>query len=244
MIARDLARLSAGLALLCLAASAHEREFTQSRDWFLPYKGEHEFELRNYIDTSNGGYKGQVEYEYGVTDWFAVEPGFEIIEKEDGKFEAEAAELELRFHWLEFAYERWLPALNVEYEHPFEDEPGEEPAFELKSVLSRYGENGMDFTVNLNVGKQLAGEKESESELTAGMILPLGGDGGAAGWHQGGRVGVEALDDFRHGDVRAGPLFVYRATSHWNFLTSYMFGVNDRDGSNFDQLTVILEFEL
>ena len=33
------------LALCGGLAQAHEREFTLSRDWFLPYKGEHELEL-------------------------------------------------------------------------------------------------------------------------------------------------------------------------------------------------------
>lgn len=239
-----LARIALAVALFALPALAHEREFTQSRDWFLPYAGEHEIELRNFFDTTHGEYRGQLEYEYGVTSWFAVEPGIEIEEKEDGKYEVEGAELELRFHFLEFDYEKWLPAVNLEYEQPFEDKDGEEPAVELKTVLSRYGEDGRDFTLNLNVGKQLSGPKEDESELTAGYIMPLEADAEpSAGWHDGLRAGIEVVDDFETHDLRVGPLFVYRATGHWNVLASYLFAVDDRDAGNFDQLTFIVEFE-
>lgn len=235
---------AASLFALASIASAHEREFTQSRDWFLPYQGEHELEWRSFFDTTHGSYRGQVEYEYGITDWFAIEPGLEIKEKDDGKYEVEGAELELRFHFLEFDYDKWLPAINLEYEQPFEDKDGDEPAVELKTALSRYGQDGKDFTVNLNVGKQLSGPKEDESELTAGYIQPFGADAGpSAGWHDGFRAGVELVEDFEAHDTRVGPLLVYRATGHWNVLANYLFAVDDRDDGNFDQLTLIVEFE-
>lgn len=227
-----------------ISAQAHEREYTLSRDWFLPYQGEHEVEWRSFFDTTHGQYDAQFEYEYGVTEWFAIEPGLEVHEKEEGNLEVEGAELELRFHWGKFDYDKWLPALNVEYEQPFEDEPGEEPAIELKTVLSRYGESGHDFTVNLNFGKQISGEKESEGELTAGWVMPLDANANdSAGWHHGARAGIEGIDDFRHGNARVGPLFVYRPSNHLNLLTSYAVAVDERDEGNFDELTVIVEWE-
>jgi hypothetical protein len=126
---------------------SHEREFTQSRDWHLPAEGEHELELRTFFDTSHGDYRGQLEYEYGVTSHFAFEPGLEFEEDEDGHFDVSAAEIELRFNFGEFRRDTWLPAFNVEYEHPFESE--EADALGLQAVLSRYGESD-DFTFNLN----------------------------------------------------------------------------------------------
>ena len=54
---KDRARRLTGIALAVSFAasvcSAHEREFTQSRDWFLPYKGEHELEWRSFVDTTH-----------------------------------------------------------------------------------------------------------------------------------------------------------------------------------------------
>jgi hypothetical protein len=228
-------------------AYAHEREFTQSRDWFLPYKGESEMELRNFFDTTNGQYRGQFEYEYGITNWFAVEPGVEWEEKEDkNEIEVEGAELELRFHTGEFGYDKILPALNLEYEQPLHNEDGESSAFEVKTVLSRYGAGGKDFSINYNFGSTVSGDTEWESELTAGFIMPFEKEAEpSGGWHEGARFGVEFVQDFEEHDARVGPLAVYRtqASSHWNFLASYMMGINDRDGSNFDELTLIVEFE-
>lgn len=238
------ARAAPACAALAPLAAAHEREFTQSRDWFLPYKGEHEIEWRSFFDTSHGSYRAQFEYEYGVTEYFAIEPGLELKEKENGEYEIEGAEIELRFHFGTFAYDKVLPALNVEYEQPFEDEDGEEPKIELKGVLSWYGESGHDFAINLNHGKQLSGEKEDESELTAGWVMPLQAEAmPSAGWHQGTRAGLEFVQEFEEDFSRAGPLLVFRSTNHFNALAQYGFALNDRNEGNFDQLTLILEWE-
>ena len=138
-----------------------------------------------------------------------------------------------------------MPAINIEYEQPFEDEQGEEPKLELKTILSRYGEDGMDFTLNLNVGRQLSGEEESESELTAGFIMPLDEEAGpSAGWHDGLRAGVELVEDFEEHHTRVGPLLVYRLSGHWNFLAGYQFAIDDRGEGNNDELAFILEFEI
>lgn len=227
-------------------AIAHEREFTQSRDWFLPYKGEHELEWRSFLDTTHGSYRAQFEYEYGITDWFAIEPGLELAEKPDdeGSYEIEGADVELRFHYGDFAFNKILPAFNIEYEHPFEDDDGEEPAIELKGILSFYTESGNDFALNMNVGKQLSGEKESESEATFGWVTPLHEEAmPSAGWHNGVRAGLEVVQDFEEHNTRVGPLVVYRPSKNLNTLFHYGVGVNDRDGDNFDQAAMILEYE-
>jgi hypothetical protein len=238
---RRLVPLFLTLAGLAPATLAHEREFTLSRDWFIPYPGELELELRNFFDTDHGDYSAQFEVEYGISKHFAIEPGIEIAKNEDDEYEIEGAELELRFNFGEFAYDRWLPALNVEYEHPSESD--EADALEAKFVASRYREDGKDVSVNLNFGKEIEGEKESESELTAGFVMPFKeGVEDSAGWHYGPRAGVELLQDFEQGHTRIGPLFIYRPTKHLNFLTSYTFGVNDED-ENPDILEIIVEWE-
>jgi hypothetical protein len=225
------------LALLAASLSAHEREFTQSRDWHLPYAGEHEFELRSFFDTTRGHYRGQLEYEYGVTDHFAIEPGFEVRENAAGEYEVEGADLELRFNLGEYRQGAWLPAFNLEYEHPFEDE--EASKLELKSVLSRYGERD-DLTINLNYGRELEGERESESELTAGWSHDFFRGEGGARW----KAGLELVQDFEAHLLRAGPLVAWRASPHLHFLASYLGALDERGEDNFDELAVILEWEL
>lgn len=232
----------AGSALALTApARAHEREFTHSRDWHLPYAGEHEFELRSFFDTSHGDYRGQLEYEYGVTSSFALEPGLELEKNADGDYEVAGAGLELRFHFGTWRQGAWLPALNLEYEHAFESE--EADRVELKTVLSRYGERD-DLTFNLDFGREIEGAREDESELTAGWVRRfLDGD-----LEEGGRgslkLGLELVQDFEQHHLRAGPLLVWRASSHLNGLISYLPAIDDRGEGNFDELAVILEWEL
>ena len=242
--ARSLAIPSAAVALLLLApsSSAHEREFTLSRDWFLPYKGESEVESRTFWNTRNNSIRQQFEYEYGVTDWFAIEPGIEFHHDDEDSFKAEAIDFELRFHFLTFEYERVLPALNVEYEHALDSDENDHG--ELKGIVSWYGETGHDLTLNVNVGRELVSGGDHESEATFGYVRPFGElePGDEAGLHSAPRFGVEAAEDFQEHHVGAGPLVVFRGTEHLNVLTSYIFGMNDRD-QNGDELRLILEWE-
>jgi hypothetical protein len=248
------ARIACALAVAAFAvsgASAHEREFTLSRDWFLPYQGEFEVETRNFFDTGHGIYSGELEFEWGITKHFAIEPGIAYREKDDenNEFEMEAASLELRFNFGDFAYDKFLSALNLEYEHPFHEDEDPKHA-EAKFIVARYGKNGVDFVANVNVGRELNMDKEWEEEITLGGVMPLkrlgeelGEDLGGAGWRQVPRIGLELIEDLKEHNTGIGPLFVYRATSHLNFLASYVFGIDDRDEDNADVLTIIAEWE-
>jgi hypothetical protein len=242
--ARFLAIPAAAAAVLLLAPAgrAHEREFTLSRDWFLPYQGEHEIESRTFWDTSHGNAVQEFEYEYGITDWFAIEPGVEFIHDDEKDFEMEGVELELRFHFWSFDYDRILPAFNIEYEHALESDESDHG--ELKFIASRYGHDGQDISVNLNVGREMESGGEGESEATVGYVRPLHalGPEDEAGFHRKPRIGVEAVDDFEEDHFGAGPLFVYRGTQHLNVLGAYIFGLNDRD-ENGDELRLIVEWE-
>src|SRR5262249_39743211 len=64
----------AGSLLLVVPAlaRAHERDFTLSRDWHLPYAGENEIESRTFWQTKHNDWVQQFEYEYGVTDHIAL----------------------------------------------------------------------------------------------------------------------------------------------------------------------------
>lgn len=237
-------RAVAGLATLLLAAplaSAHEREFTLSRDWFLPVRGESEIESRTFVDTTHGVTTQEFEYEYGVTDWFGIEPGIQFVNEGD-HFELDAVDVEARFHFGQFAYDRFLPALNVEYEHPKDN--AEPDHGELKLIVSRYGQDGQDYTVNLNGGRELTSDGAKDSELTFGYVRPFRDvDASSSAYFRSEpRWGVEAEHDFQESFDRVGPLFVYRGTTHLNMLASYVFALNER-GENPDQLSLILEWE-
>jgi hypothetical protein len=245
------------LAVAAGMAAAHEREFTLSRDWFLPYQGEFELESRSFYKPKPKLFTQEFELEYGVTEWFAVEPGIEFEKPNGDGFEAKALEMELRFNLGSFAFDRILPALNVEFEHALQDEEereadaeesGEEEEegdnhLEAKLILSWYREDGQDFAINLNGGISLGSEHETGGEFTAGYVRPLLGDESPSpGWHHGLRGGVEFIEEFKENHARLGPLLVYRATEHLNLLANYSIALNQRD-ENFDEFRLIAEWE-
>ncbi len=224
------------------SARAHEREFTQSRDWFIPYPGEFEVESRNFFDTSHGLYTTQVEVECGITKHIAIEPGVEISETSPDHFDVTAFDAELRTNFGEFAYDKLLFAFNLEYENPVQSQDPNH--LEGKFIVSRYSESGLDATLNLNVGRDIEIDNEWEEELTAGVVYPFfnGEALGKAGWRSVPRFGVEGVQNLKEHHTQVGPLFVYRAAKHLNFLASYMIGVDERD-ENSDVLTIIAEWE-
>ncbi len=231
--------------LLASPAFAHEREFTLSRDWFLPYQGESEIESRTFVDTTHGQWLQEFEYEYGITDWFAIEPGIGIApqgESDDNDLHVDEADVELRFHFLQFDYGKILPALNVEYEHPFDSDEADRG--ELKFILSRYGQDGQDLALNFNVGRELNQEQHGESELTLGYVRPFHQVDASetAYFRSEPRFGLEGVHDFHEGHDQLGPLFIYRPTTHLNLLTSYVFALDDR-GENSDEFRLIAEWE-
>ncbi len=232
-------------AILLFAAPfaiAHEREYTLSRDWFLPYKGESEIESRTFWDTRHNFLMQEFEYEYGITDWFGIEPGIGFVREGDEHFQVDELDCELRFHFWQFAYDRILPALNVEYEHPRLADEKEKGT--LKMILSRYGQDGQDFTFNFNAGRELTADGAKRAEMTLGYVRPIRevDASSSAYFREEPRIGVEAIHDFQASFNGVGPLFVYRGTKHLNLLASYIFGLNERD-ENGDQLRVILEWE-
>jgi hypothetical protein len=243
-------------ALLALApvASAHERDFTISRDWHLPYAGENEIESRTFWDPKPNDLVQQFEYEYGVSDHFAIEPGVKFVKFNADDFKLKMAECEFRFNFLDFGYEKLLPAFNLEYEHRVGDElEGEnvnpdfdapKQAIELKGIVSWYTERD-DVTLNVNLGRVDDEDQwDWESELTFGYLRKLDS---IFGWeppkeHPIG-AGVEVLQQFSHDKLtEIGPVVSWRATQHLHVLLAGLYAVNHREEHN-DELRLILEWE-
>ena len=250
-------RTSAGaLALVACTglASAHERDFTLSRDWHLPYAGENEFESRTFWDPKPNDLAQQFEYEYGVSDHFAIEPGVKLLKPNGDDFELKVVECEFRFNFRDFDYGKLLPAFNIEYEHRVGDElemesinpdfEAEKQAVEFKGILSWYPEPGEDFTLNVNVGR-LDGEDETEweSEMTFGYLHKLDFVPGLESKDHPTGVGVEFLQQFSGEHfTEIGPVVSWRATPHLHVLATALYAVNRREEHN-DELRLILEWE-
>jgi hypothetical protein len=251
--------LAGVVALLTIPglASAHERDFTISRDWQLPYAGENEIESRSFYDPRPGDFAQLFEYEYGVTDHFAIEPGIKFMTVGSDPFQLTSAEIEGRFNFLDFAYQKLLPALNVEYERQLKETDEEsgntnadfdnpKNAVELKGILSWYTERGEDYTVNLNVGRVFGeGEAEWESELSAGYVHPLDFiPGFTPSDKHPMKAGIEFLQGLsKEKNSSIGPVVTWRATRNLHVLLNGMYAINHRGSGHNDELRLILEWE-
>jgi hypothetical protein len=247
----------AGVAGLAGGARAHERDFTISRDWHLPYAGENEIESRTFWDPRPNDLVQQFEYEYGITDKIAIEPGLKFMKVGSDPFQVTGADCEVRFNFLDYAVNKFLPALNVEYERQLketdegsdntnQDFDNPKNAFELKGIVSYYTERGEDYTLNLNVGRVFGeGESETEGEVSFGYVHPLDF---IPGWtpdekHET-KIGVEFLQGLsKEKNTSVGPVLTWRATQHLHVLLNGMYAINHRGGGHYDELRLILEWE-
>jgi hypothetical protein len=251
--------IAAAAALLSIAgvAAAHERDFTISRDWHLPYAGENEIESRSFWDPRPGDFVQQFEYEYGITDHIAIEPGLKFMTVGSDPFRLTGADIELRLNFLDFGYDKLLPALNVEYEQQLRESDEEsgntnkdfdnpKHAFELKGIVSLYTERGEDYTINLNFGREYEeGEAEWESEMSLGYAHPLDFIPGFTPSEQHPmKIGVEFLQEFRkEKNSSIGPVLTWRATKNLHVLLNGLYAINHRGSGHNDELRLILEWE-
>lgn len=218
-------------------AGAHERDFTFLRDWYLPYKHEREVEFR-YTGIKGGNFHSyETEFEYGINEHFAIEPGIEFVQEEGGKLHVDGYDTELRFNFGDFQTNKLLPALNVEYEHPVD--PDEDDHGELKFIGSMYDDYGNDFSINVNVGWALEHRKERESEIAVGFMHPSRQGMGHRG--EGWKYGLE-FDHAMEGEKYTvlGPTVTYRANENFHVLGTYGFRLNNRDDNTFK---LIAEYE-
>ena len=222
-------------------ADAHHRDFTFLRDWFLPYAGENEIESRtSYIDSMRS-FSQEFEYEYGVSEHFAIEPGIEFHQQTGEDLHLEGWDTELRFNFGEFAYNQILPALNVEYEDP--SARGEPSRGELKFISSYFTPAGENYSVNFNIGQELSGPKEKESEVLFGYARGLGSAReSSVGYQTGWRGGFESMFDFNEHFLAAGPVVIYRVEKDFNALATVMFPLNKTDQQH-TALKLIMEWE-
>jgi hypothetical protein len=217
-------------------AQAHERDFSFLRDWFLPYKFEREIEYR-YTHVKAGDFNAhELEYEYGITPHFAIEPGIEFVKEQGGKFHVDGYDTELRFNFGEFKTNTLLPALNVEYEHPVDKD--EDDHAELKFIGSYYDDAGNDLSLNVNIGWALKHRREQESEFALGFMHPTRPGMGHRG--EGWKYGFEFQEDLVEHHSVLGPTVTFRANEHLHVLATFGFGLQDKEDNT---LKFIAEYE-
>jgi hypothetical protein len=225
-------------------AQAHHRDFVFLRDWYLPFAGENEVEFRMTHNNRMNEFLHEVEFEHGVTDHFAIEPGIEWHQQDQENLHLDGMDIELRFNFLEAKPNTILPALNVEWEHPFATDEADHG--ELKFVFSYYTPKGEDLSLNLNVGQRLnRGNHTKDAEIDLGYVRPL--QKLEQEKHHGYKIGLRGGFEGRY-DIQSthflqiGPTIAFEKDEHFNVIAHYFFGVNDRS-NNSDGFRFIVEWE-
>lgn len=234
--------IASSALLLVAPASAHHRDFTFLRDWFLPYKGEMEMESRTFYDTKDTTFHQEFEFEYGVTDNFAFEPGIAFHKDPGDKVHLDSLGAELRFRFGKLQTNALMPAMNIEYEHPVDT--AEPDHGEIKLIGTVRTPRGDDFSANLNIGANLSGEdKRTEAEWALGWATSVGAySKEKMGYNVGWRLGIEAIGDFQEHFYKMGPTIGYRHDVHLNMLGTIAFPLNQTD-ENHPELRFIIEYE-
>jgi hypothetical protein len=232
------------LALPARQAQAHYRDFSFSRDWFLPFPGEKEFESRTKWVQKDEELEEELEFEYGVSEHFAIEPGIAFHKEKGTDLKYDGWDAELRFNAGTFKTGKVLPAMNVEYEK----RKDESAHVEVKLVASIFSKNGSDLSVNYNFGRSAEHNEGWESEFTAGFVMPLKAtesgetDRAEPSYKNGLRGGIEFVHDVQEGHELLGPTLVFRGGKHVNFVATYGFAINHRE-ENHDEIRLIGEYE-
>ncbi len=229
---------AAALSLLTIVAGvqqaqAHQRDFPFTYDWRQPAKGEKEIELHSRYRERDRSFEQQIEFEYGVTDRFAIAP-YIVFEKEAGE-DLEYAEwkLEARYQIGDYKLNTVLPGLYLEYEQPKEGKG----AIEAKLILSVFDNRGGDLSFNYIVERELESGAEWEHEYSLGYMTDLGRDTTRRL-----RGGVEWIHNLESNRINAGPVFGFAPSNNTWIVTHYVFPVNN-EGGNKGEFRLLAEIE-
>jgi len=233
-----LRRAAVCLSLLAIGvgtrpARASERDFPFTYDWLQAFKGEREIALHSRYRARGRVFTQLVEFEYGVTNRFAIAPYVEFEREGSGRLRYEAAKLEARYQLGAYRFGRILPGLYLEYEQPREGK-GE---IEAKIILSRYDKDGGDLSLNLILARELEAGANYEKGLSLGYVRPLGSATSRARV----RGGFEYLQDFESGRINAGPVISFSPSADSRIVAGYAPAIN-RKNDNKDEFRLVAEY--
>lgn len=222
------------------SAQAHHRDFTFIRDWYLPFAGEREIESRTSVEPKTSIVQQEIEFELGISKHFAIEPGVGFHKEPGDKTHLDEWDVELRFNFMDFAYNKVLPALNIEYENPAN--PEESKNGKLKFIFSYYTPDGDDYSMNVNMIQNLSQGRGKDSEFLFGYSHAFGPKSNDEEERSTIRGGFEYLQNLMVHDQWLGPVVAFRINKHLNSIFTYLLAINHKDTIN-DQLKFIFEWE-
>jgi len=234
----DLVALEQGFALAaCVAcgvlglesgAQADQRDFPFTYEWRQAGKGEKEFEVKSFY--SGSALVQEFEAEYGISNRLAIAP-YVVFEKESGgKYRYHEFKLEGRYQLGKYKRNKFLPGLYAEYAR----ERGGDDDAEGKLILSRYGDDGSNLSINLTTERSLARGAEFERGYSVGYARDIG--------RSGLRGGGELIHNLSDKLINLGPVASYRFGDGLYVTGGYAFALNKRR-ANHDQVRLNFEYE-
>lgn len=202
-------------------ARAHRRDFPFTYEWFQAARNEKELELHTRYRERDKTWTHQVELEYGTTD--RIQNALYLV-FEDGPGESlQYTEFKLqgRYQLGDYKPNDLLPGLYLEYIRP-KHGAGE---IEAKLILSRYGTQGDNLSLNYIIEKELESGAEFENVYSVAYARTVGDQ------TRGTRVGAEWVHNLSDDRINAGPVLGMRTGASTWFTTHYLFPVNRRDGN-------------
>lgn len=175
-------------------AGADEREFAFTYSWQQAARGEHELGYDLLYSRKDRTWQHWFEYEYGITDRFSIAPYVTFEQAPGDPLHFDEFKLEARYRLGDYAPNRVLPGLYLEYEKAT-DEAAE---LEYKLILSVY--RGRDSVASFNyVGTQTLRTGRFDHGYTFGMSWSLPK-------RMAPRVGFEVVHDLTQSTARIGPV--------------------------------------
>lgn len=199
------AALTAVVALAA-PATADQRYFTYTYDWFTPTKNEKEVELY-WTQRSGGNVDAELEFEYGLTNRWTIAPYLLLGRSHGEDTEVRGWKVEQRYRLGKFAYNRLLPAFYLEVAK----ENGSPFELEGKFITSYLFGNGWIWSNNLIVEQPMRGHAPLEFAYATGVSHPVGGR-----WH----AGVELFGNFHDKSHFIGPTVNYRFNNTTQLLAT------------------------
>lgn len=210
----------AASSLLCIVrpVRADEKYYPFTYDWFQSARGEKEIALQATSFGRDNLLKHELELEYGLSKRFSIALYFVFESGEGRTLHYDAVKVETRYQLGEYAPNRVLPGLYLEYEKAT-DEAGE---FEGKLILSRYDGHGGDISFNYILEQSLATGAKTQHIYSLGWSRALRGPRGLRG-------GAELIHELFSGKINLGPVAGFEPISGTWILGGIYFPLNSRE---------------
>jgi len=211
------AKFVAGLVMLQLAvsASAHERDYVWTIQWYSPYAGERELELY-YTDFGGGRGDIQLEIEFGIDGKYMIAP-YVLIDRKGDDYRINGWKIEQKYSFGDFKWNTIMPALYFE----IKSKDNESTELEAKLVGTYISKNRVTWSANLKLDRHMEDGAPVKWGYAAAVSMPYG---------DGYTIGLEEFGSLTKGEYFVGPTVGKQFERGTKLLAGYAFSTKGDPG--------------